>query len=238
MSILSTSKLTRCKNLFNQSVVSSLCASLLLSGFIAVQASAATLTVTDNLIVRDVDDKTVDHGFLSKKQQLELTPGQHSLVIKYKDVFEDIDFAEDRLVTSDYFVVRFNVTTQQKLLLSTTEINNLAAAERFVSSPELTLRDEHKQELVLALQKLDDYKLTQQVAKVVTSLSAPAAMSHLNNDNINENTANPITDDQTFSEQVIKNADTVAMLKYWWQKASADEKNKFLDFMSKNKALN
>lgn len=220
------------KVFLNNSLMRYVVASILCCSFISLNAGAATLTITDNLIVRDVDDKAVDHGFLSKKQQLELTPGSHSLVIKYKDVFEDIDFAEDRLVTSDYFVVKFTITNQQELLLTTRAINNLAAAERFVSSPELTLFDENKQELVLALEKLSDYKLAKQVAKVVTTLSVPTVISHTSTNN--DNTANAITSEQTFSEQVIKNVDTVPMLKYWWQKASTDEKNKFLEFINKS----
>jgi len=216
----------------NNSLLSYLCASLLLGSFIAVEANAATLMVTDNLILRDVDDKAVEHGFLSKKRTIDLTQGKHTLVIKYKDVFEDLDMGEDRLVKSDYFVVKLVVENQQKLFLSTSKISDLASAERFVKSPEVILLDENKQELVLELETLSDYKLGQQVTKVVTTLSAPVVISQSNS-----TTMTTAEDSQAFNNKVINKVDTVPMLKYWWQKANKDEKENFLKFINKNKAV-
>ncbi len=218
---------TRAKFL-NNSLLSYLCASLLLGSFIAVKANAATLTVTDNLILRDVDDKAVEHGFLSKKRTIDLTQGKHTLVIKYKDVFEDLDMGEDRLVKSDYFVVKLVVENQQELFLSTSKISDLASAERFVQSPEVILLDENKQELVLELETLSDYKLGKQVTKVVTTLSAPVVISQSNSPTITT-----AVDSQAFNNKVINKVDTVPMLKYWWQKASKDEKEDFLKFINK-----
>jgi uncharacterized protein YccT (UPF0319 family) len=214
----------------NNSLLNYIGASLLLCSFVTLNASAATLTIADNLVIRDIDDKSVEQGFLSSSQVFQLTQGQHVLVLKYKDVFEDLDFAEDRLVKSDYFVVKFSVENQQELLLSTSHINDLVAAERFVKSPELMLSDEREQEVVLNLETLSDYELAKQVTKVVTTLSAPAVISQSNN-KIANNTIN----DQAFSTQVINNVDTVHMLKYWWHKASKNEKESFLNFINKNK---
>lgn len=220
---------TRAK-LLNNTLLSYVCASVLLCSFIAVKASAAELTVTDNLILRDVDDKAVEHGFLSKKQTIELSPGKHVLVIKYKDVFEDLDFAEERLVKSDYFVVKFKVNQQQTLILSTTKIQDLAAAERFAKNPELILLDEDKQEIVLALEKLSDYELAKQVTQVVTTLSAPVDNRQ---SSAKENTTNK--NEQTFTKDVINHVDAVPMLKYWWKKANQTEKANFLRFINENK---
>tara|TARA_R100001377_G_C3151939_1_gene96600 strand:- start:69 stop:734 length:666 start_codon:yes stop_codon:yes gene_type:complete len=212
----------------NNSLLSYFCASILLCSFVAVKVNAASLTVTDNLVLRDVDDKAVEHGFLSKKQTIDLTQGEHALVIKYKDVFEDLDMGEDRLVKSDYFVVKLVVKNQQKLFLSTSKISDLASAERFAKNPELVLLDENKQEMVLELETLSDYKLGQQVTKVVTTLSSPAVIAQTNGTTSTSGT-------QDFNNQVINKVDTVPMLKYWWQKASKDEKEDFLNFINKNK---
>ena len=212
----------------NNSLLSYFCASILLCSFVAVKVNAASLTVTDNLVLRDVDDKAVEHGFLSKKQTIDLTQGEHALVIKYKDVFEDLDMGEDRLVKSYYFVVKLVVKNQQKLFLSTSKISDLASAERFAKNPELVLLDENKQEMVLELETLSDYKLGQQVTKVVTTLSSPAVIAQTNGTTSTSGT-------QDFNNQVINKVDTVPMLKYWWQKASKDEKEDFLNFINKNK---
>jgi uncharacterized protein YccT (UPF0319 family) len=212
----------------NNSLLSYFCASILLCSFVAVKVNAASLTVTDNLVLRDVDDKAVEHGFLSKKQTIDLTQGEHALVIKYKDVFEDLDMGEDRLVKSDYFVVKLVVKNQQKLFLSTSKISDLASAERFAKNPELVLLDENKQEMVLELETLSDYKLGQQVTKVVTTLSSPAVIAQTNGTTSTSGT-------QDFNNQVTNKVDTVPMLKYWWQKANKDEKADFLNFINKTK---
>ena len=135
---------------------------------------------------------------------------------------------EDRLVKSDYFVVKLVVENQQELFLSTSKISDLASAERFVQSPEVILLDENKQELVLELETLSDYKLGKQVTKVVTTLSAPVVISQSNSPTITT-----AVDSQAFNNKVINKVDTVPMLKYWWQKASKDEKEDFLKFINK-----
>jgi len=187
------------------------------------------LTVTDNLIIRDIDDKAVEQGFLSTKQTVELAHGQHTLVIKYKDVFEDLDMGEERLVKSDYFVVKFNVKNQQTLFLSTIKITDLAQAERFVRTPELTLHDEDKRTLVLDLETLSDYELSKQVTKVVTTLSAPVVVTKSNSQ-----ITNMTKDTQDFNQKVIDEVDAVPMLKFWWNKASQGEKEDFVDFINEN----
>ncbi|MCJ8295907.1 MAG: DUF2057 domain-containing protein [Colwellia sp.] len=212
----------------NEKLITYLIASVLLCSFITFKTSATKLTLADNLILRDVDDKAVEHGFLSKKQTFNLAQGQHTLVIKYKDVFEDLDFAEERLITSDYFVVKFTLDNQQALFLSTSNIRDLAAAERFVNAPEVILVDEQKQEMFLVLETLSDYKLAKQVTKVITTLSVPVATTQSNS------TVIKVTrNEQNFNNKVIENLDAVPMLKYWWQKASHDEKSSFLEFIKK-----
>jgi uncharacterized protein YccT (UPF0319 family) len=204
--------------------------SLVVSSFITFKTNAATLTLTDNLVLRDIDDKAVEHGFLSKKQSIKLSKGNHTLVVKYKDVFEDIDFAEERLVKSDYFVVKFVVSNQDTLTLSTIIIRDLDAAERFSKKPELILLDEDKQEVALALETLDNYKLAKQVTQVVTTLSATdIAAQGINKTAISSDV------EQNFNNKVIDKVDAVPMLKYWWKKADQNEKDNFIRFINETK---
>ena len=193
-------------------------------------ANASQLTLTDNLILRDVNDKPIEQGFFSNKQQLTLSKGHHTLVLKYKDVFEDTDMSEERLVTSEYFVVSFKITNQQQLVLSTTKINDLAAAERFSQQPELSLLDEQGNEISLHLEKLKDYELAKQVNKVVTSLSLPAkASENMSSVKSKQN------DVDNFNDKVISEVDALPMLKYWWTKASQKQKKDFLVFINERK---
>jgi uncharacterized protein YccT (UPF0319 family) len=156
-----------------------------------------------------------------------LNKGKHTLVVKYKDVFEDLDFAEERLVKSDYFVVKFNIQEQKKLSLSTTKIRDLAEAERFAQSPELILLDEGKKEIGLSLEKLSDYELAKHVTQVVTTLAVP-----IDDVNVNPEVQGKNTKKKTFSKDVLNQVDAIPMLKYWWKKASQEEKASFLRYIN------
>jgi len=200
----------------------------MLSNFLIFEASATELIITDNLVIRDVDDKTIEHGFFREKRIITLAKGNHTLVIKYKDVFEDLDLAEERLIKSDYFVVKFSSENQKKLRLSTIKITDLLAAELFVKNPELTLLDENQQEVVIELQKLSEYDLAKQVSKVIKSISVPNVVTS----SIDNSVSSPTNKkEQRFSQKVINEVDVVPMLKYWWKKASAADRASFLQFI-------
>lgn len=196
---------------------------------ISIQAFAATVKVSDNLIISKVNDKSVDNGFIGKKSSFELNEGNHAFVVRYKDVFEDLDFAEDRLVESQDFVVKFTITDQEKLKLSTVKIKNLAGAEHFAKSPELTLQDRHNNQLELTLESVSDYKLAKQVDIAVNSL---ASKQVIETNNSSLTTASAVAP-QTMDNNSIQ-VNSLAMLKYWWKNASNEEKQRFKQFTNVN----
>lgn len=211
--------------------VPSLTAVLICSSLSAIstQLIAATVNVSENLIVSEVNDKTVDNNFIGQKSSFELNQGNHALVVRYKDVFEDLDFAEDRVVQSQEFVVKFTITDQEQLKLSTIKINNLAGAESFAKSPNLELKDGHDNQLNLTLEKVDDYKLAKQVDIAVSSLASKQAVQ---TNNTALTTASAVTTQK--SENTLIQVNSLDMLKYWWQNASNDEKQRFKQFTKEN----
>jgi len=178
---------------------------------------AATVKVSDNLIINEVNDKSVDNGFIGQKSSFELSQGDHALILRYKDVFEDLEFAEERRVESQDFVVKFTITDQKQLELSTIKIKDLAAADLFVKSPKLQLKDKHDNQLSLLLEKVSDYKLAKQVDIAVSALTTPVATLMTTKQAKTSIQVNPL-----------------AMLKYWWQNASPDEKQRFKQFTKIN----
>ncbi|MCW8834299.1 MAG: DUF2057 domain-containing protein [Colwellia sp.] len=206
----------------------------LLSTVTSFTPMAATLTVADNLIVSELDDKVVEHGFIGKKSTFELNQGEHALIVRYKDVFEDLDFAEDRVVESQDFVVKFSLTNQQQLTLTTAAIKNLKQAERFAKAPEIMLIDEKNKPLVIELVEVSDYKLVKQVNIAVSSITAHNANHNASpriantQSNSTKKQAAPISDNSLIQ------VDSLTMLKYWWQTASKTEKDQFKQFL-KNK---
>jgi len=197
--------------------------------------SAATLTVSDNLIISEVDDKTIEHGFIGKKSTFTLNQGEHAVVVRYKDVFEDLDFAEDRVVESQDFVVKFTLAKEQQVKLTTAKIKNLSQAEHFSKAPELSLIDENNQPLVLELVAVADYKLARQVNIAVSSLADKAAKKNTALPmEVNKATQASATPQHAVitSNNILTQVDSLTMLKYWWQTASNTEKDQFKQFLT------
>lgn len=204
----------------------------------STKVEAVTLKVSENLIVSEVNDQDVDNGFIGKqKSTFKLDKGNHAIIVKYKDVFEDLDFAEDRVVESQEFVVKFKITNQQQLKLSTTKIKNLASAEAFAKSPQLNLTDRSHNQLPLSLEKVEDYKLAKQVDAAVNTL---ATKQRIQNQTATLATTAPVTTATTvkMAKSKVNNTsiqiNSLTMLTYWWQNASNDEKQRFKQLIKEN----
>lgn len=211
-----------------------LCSSL---SAISTQLLAVTVNVSENLIISEVNDKTVDNGFIGQQSSFELSKGNHAFVVRYKDVFEDLDFAEERLVESQDFVVKFTITDQKQLRLSTIKIKNLAGAEYFAKSPKLILKDRRNNQLPLSLEKVADYKLAKQVDIAVNSLASKQVIptkSPVLSTTATVTTKSNATVTKASGDNNLKQINSLTMLKYWWQNASNDEKQRFKQFTKEN----
>lgn len=208
---------------FNVPLLTSLfiCGSL---SAISTHVLAATVSVSDNLIISAVNDKSVDNGYLVKKSTFELNQGDHALVIRYNDVFEDLDFGSEIRVQSQDFIVKFSITDQEQVELKTIKIKNLAAAKSFVKSPKLRLQDEHNNLLNLTLENLSEYKLAKQVDMAVNAIASTKTFQTINS----ALAASSVMTEKAANTSIQVNS--LSMLKYWWQNASADEKQRFKQF--------
>jgi len=196
---------------------------------------ATTLTVSDNLIVTEIDNKIVDHGFIGKKSSFSLNSGTHAVIIHYKDVFEDLDFAEDRVVKSKEFVVKLTIKKEKQLNLSTVAIKNLAQAESFSKSPELLLKDENNKQLKIELENVSDYKIAQQVDIAVNTYASKQAIKNDKKPTLEKaatvSNSTPPSQKQQVSNTLIQ-VNSLVMLKYWWKNASNEEKKHFKQYLS------
>ena len=211
---------------------------------------AAQLKVADNLEIKELNDKPIAQGFFKNNRNLQLSSGKQALVVRYKDVFEDEDLGQDRVIESDYFVIFFNVTMQNTLRLKTAKVSGIDQAERFSYAPEVVLHDDKNNSLELTLENYKDYQLSREVNKVIVNLPDEVSQlaekssqsqviqssNELADDVANDNVSKDIAQVSTLptSEEVLSKVDSLPMLKYWWQKASAQDKQAFLQFIKTN----
>ena len=202
-------------------------------GFTSHPLLAATLSISDDLIVSKIDDESVEHGFLGKKSVFTLEQGSHAIILRYKDVFEDLDFAEDRVVESKEFVVKLIVAGEEELSLTTIEIKNLASAQSFSKSPTLKLSDENNKPLAMKLETVSDYKLAKQVNIAVNTLTPKQTVkaSALTSSAELSKSIKTIKPKQPANNTLIP-VNSLTMLKYWWKNASKEEKKYFKEYIN------
>ena len=206
----------------------------LFTSMVSMTLSATELHVSDNLVLTEIDNKIIDNGFIDKESTFTLNRGQHAIIVHYKDVFEDMDFGEEKVIKSQAFVVKFIVNQEQQLNLTTHQIKNLAQAESFSKSPELSLVDENNNAVQITLQTVENYKIAQQVNIAVTDYKAAQDVIEtkpvLTKPKVVQQ---PRATVPTASQKTQKKHNGVikvshlTMLKYWWQNASTEEKQFF-----------
>lgn len=223
--------------------------------FINFTTMAITIEVADNLEIKEVNDNSFNEGFFSKNKLIHITPEQlklkstQTIVVRYKDVFEDFDLGQDRVIETEYFVIKFTPNGSQTYRLKTVLINDISDAEAFVSKPEVMLVSKTGQSIPLELETYADYKLAREVTRVVATLPADSLADSpvtiddekiavaVDNDiaDLEVETTSKINDtrSQEFTNNVINKVDTLPMLKYWWQKATTKEKAAFVEFIQK-----
>ena len=121
--------------------------SLVLFSVVAPLASAATVTVPNNIEISSVDGHAVN-----APSKINVAPGEHLIALKYNDYFNmSADEAGD-WVNSNTLFAKINVTSQNQITLSTPVINDVADAQAFVQQPQLFAKDGQGARQTIALQ--------------------------------------------------------------------------------------
>ncbi len=205
--------------------------------FISLHASAAKLIVEDSLIVKEVDNKTVNQSFLSQTTTFELTPGEHAVVLKYKDVYEDLDFGQEELVESAFFVAKFSSNDEGVITIKTPKISNLKVAKHYVKMPKVIVIDSNSNALSVEHQTYSEYKTEQEVSTVLAYMvktkpaeikTSPVQLAEktMTKAIIASKVRKVLSKIETTTPEA-KSMNNLLMLKYWWKQASKAEKNLF-----------
>jgi len=193
--------------------------------------------VEDSLIVKEIDNKAFSHGFLSQKTKFSLAKGEHAVVIKYKDVFEDLDFGEEELVESALFVAKFNSNDQDVITIKTPKIRNLKVAKHYVKMPEVIVTDSKNNKLSVEHQTYSEYKTEQEVSTVLAHIAkvTPNTIKTQPVQLAKKSTTaiviaakvNKVLLKEKKNIQSSNRMNSLSMLEYWWQQASDEEKLAF-----------
>ncbi|WP_434939918.1 DUF2057 family protein [Shewanella sp. HL-SH8] len=100
---------------------------------VSTASMAATITLPDYLVFTAIDGKTV-----SKSSEIEIVPGQHLIELQLYELFSS--GADDtNFIKSDALYWSINLTNDEDIKVSTTDILSLKNAKNFIKSPMITL---------------------------------------------------------------------------------------------------
>lgn len=191
----------------------------------SLSSYAATLSFPEEFYPLQVDDKVVEHSLFSKIRDLSLAPGQYRLKLKYSDLYE-LGYDEHEVVESLPFWVDLVIPEEGEYRIVFDRAKKVDAARRFAKDPSIRLKSSREDV------KLMTKHSNEAVAQSVIAVKAPVA---------NMRTIEPVQTQSVSSEPIRTPSAPIAapptpamMLDFWWQQASAEERQAFLQRVQKS----
>ena len=197
---------------------------MLLNSFSSV---AETIHFPEEFVPLQVGERLIEQSFFSRVDDVELAPGTYQVKMKYTDLYEQ-GYDDHQVVESEPFWVELTVESGKDYDLVFNRASNAVAAEVFAESPQVSLKAKGS-ELAVPL-SIVSYRAASAPAQAVAS--APVAATSTSN---KPAIAVPVTLPAKVpgGQAGLKNMpNAAAMLEFWWQQASPEERRAFLQKVS------
>ena len=192
--------------------------------FNSFSSVAETIHFPEEFVPLQVGDRLIEQSFFSRVDDVELAPGTYQVKMKYTDLFEQ-GYDDHQVVESEPFWVEVTVESGKDYDLVFNRASNAVAAEVFAESPQVSLKAKGS-ELAMPLSIVSYRAASVPVQAVAT---APVVASS------KPATAVPVTLPAKVpgGQAGLKNTPSAAaMLEFWWQQASPEERRAFLQKVS------
>ncbi|MGR3983277.1 DUF2057 family protein [Pseudoalteromonas sp. 1181_04] len=208
---------------------------ILLSGIVSLFLSAASVAETVNfpeeIVPLQVGDKKIEHSFFNRVDEIELVPGVYQVKLKYTDLYEQ-GYDEHQVIDSEPFWVTMTIAANTDYDVVFNRADNAVAAEVFAEAPQVSLQAKGAS-LGTPLAIIAEPDLTSSASSQVATVQvAPTAASTTR---AAPNAANLQAPVSRPAPNAGNAPSAAAMLDFWWQQASAQEQQAFIDKVTKNK---
>ncbi|MFT6790600.1 MAG: hypothetical protein ACJAVX_004014 [Pseudoalteromonas rhizosphaerae] len=209
---------------------------LLLSGIVSLFLSATSVAETVNfpeeIVPLQVGDKKIEHSFFNRVDEVELVPGVYQLKLKYTDLYEQ-GYDEHQVIDSEPFWVTMTIAANTDYDVVFNRADNAVAAEVFAEAPQVSLQAKGAS-LGTPLAIIAEPDLTSSInSQVATVQVAPTAATRAAP--MAANLQAPVSRPAPNAPNAGNAPSAAAMLDFWWQQASAQERQAFIDKVTKNK---
>ena len=208
---------------------------ILLSGIVSLFLSATSVAETVNfpeeIVPLQVGDKKIEHSFFNRVDEIELVPGVYQVKLKYTDLYEQ-GYDEHQVIDSEPFWVTMTIAANTDYDVVFNRADNAVAAEVFAEAPQVSLQVKGAS-LGTPLAIIAEPDLTSSASSQVATVQvAPTAASTTR---AAPNAANLQAPVSRPAPNAGNAPSAAAMLDFWWQQASAQEQQAFIDKVTKNK---
>ena len=190
---------------------------------LATAAMAETVSFPEEIVPLQVGDKVIEHSFFSRVDELELAPGTYKFKLKYTDLYEQ-GYDEHQVVDSEPFWVSATIEQGQDYNIVFNRADNAVAAKVFAESPQVSLQAKG-----LSLGVPLDSAASPKEGQGSHVVAAPIG----NKQPIEVAPNAPISQP---APAVAGTPSAAAMLDFWWQQASPQQQQAFLDKVIKKGA--
>ena len=193
----------------------------------SLSSVAETIHFPEEFVPLQVGERLIEQSFFSRVDDVELAPGTYQVKMKYTDLYEQ-GYDDHQVVESEPFWVELTVESGKDYDLVFNRASNAVAAEVFAESPQVSLKAKGS-ELAVPL-SIVSYRAAS--APVQAVASTPVAATSTSN---KPATAVPVTLPAKLpsGQAGLKNMPSAAaMLEFWWQQASPEERRAFLQKVS------
>lgn len=193
--------------------------------FNSFSSVAETIHFPEEFVPLQVGERLIEQSFFSRVDDVELAPGTYKVKMKYTDLYEQ-GYDDHQVVESEPFWVELTVESGKDYDLVFNRANNAVAAEVFAESPQVSLKAMGS-ELAVPL-SIVSYRVASTPVQAVASAPVAATSNK-------PATAKPVTLPAKVpgGQAGLKNMpNAAAMLEFWWQQASPEERRAFLQKVS------
>ncbi|CAM4418014.1 DUF2057 family protein [Pseudoalteromonas ostreae] len=206
---------------------------VLLSGIMSLLLSATSVAETINfpeeIVPLQVGDKKIEHSFFNRVDEVELIPGVYQVKLKYTDLYEQ-GYDEHQVIDSEPFWVTMTIAANTDYDVVFNRADNAVAAEVFAEAPQVSLQAKGAS-LSTPLAIMAEPDLTSRASSQVATVQvAPTAASTTRTAPMAANLQAPVSRPAPNAGNAPSAA---AMLDFWWQQASAQEQQAFINKVTK-----
>ena len=181
------------------------------------------LTISKEFNIISVNGKAQTHNLSSNSSLLKLNSGLNKIAISYESIFKS-KAEHFETIKSNIFVVSFYLPSDGRYRLLHLKQANLKAARMFIQDPQINIIDQQgknikSKQFFPASQSID---LIHQSTKKNIEIQQPIRLVSKKPSNTNQ-------------EKNIPKEDAEVMLLFWWQQASTQQRESFLETISQTK---